>query len=193
MNHLLDRRRGLLESLELSFDAFAADLLDGLDADAGGEEAMLADEVRLGCTLAMLICVDRGERAAYVLGEVFDLPEAAAAEILGIKASALRQRLSRAKRKVEGFTKSYCGLIDSSAPCRCDRRVGRAIQLGRVTRENPALVNHPRSESDDYIQEMEHLHDTARLMRNHPPYVLSDTFLDTILGSLLFTKSDKNA
>ena len=46
MNHLLDRRKGILESLELNFDAFAADLLDGLDVGASGEDAMLAHEVR---------------------------------------------------------------------------------------------------------------------------------------------------
>lgn len=191
MNHLLDRRRSLLESLELNFDAFATDLLDGLDTAASGEDSILAHEVRLGCTLAMLTCVDRGERAAYLLGEVFDLPDETAAEILAIKVAALRQRRSRAKRKIEGFTRSYCGLVSDSAACRCDRRVGRAVQLGRVSRENPVLHTHPRAEAEEYVQEMEYLHDAARLLRNHPPYAVPDTILNTVLGSLLFARSDK--
>jgi RNA polymerase sigma factor (sigma-70 family) len=191
MKHLLDRSQGRVESLQLNFEAFARHLLDGLDSEANGEQAMLAHEVRLGCTLAMLTCLDRSERAAYILMEIFDLPEDTAAELLDIKVVALRQRRARAKRKIEGFTKSYCGLVNPSAPCRCDRRVSRAVELGRMSRENLALTNHPRSDAEGYVQHKEYLRDTAKLLRNHPPYAVPEVILNTILGSLLFARSDK--
>jgi RNA polymerase sigma factor (sigma-70 family) len=189
MNHLLDRRKSRVEELALDFDAFATDLLDGLSADASGYENALSQEVKLGCTLAMLNCLSRDDRAAYILGEVFDLAEEVAAQVLEISPVAFRQRLSRARRGVEGFTQSYCGLVDSAAPCHCNRRVARAIKLGRLTRENLGLVNHPRT-ADSYVQEMERLHSAAELMRSHPSYAAPEALLQTILGSLLFTRSD---
>lgn len=192
MNHLLDRRKGRMEVLDLNYDRFGADLLDGL-SDAGlGDDAALAHEVKLGCTLAMLMCLDRGERAAYILGEVFDLPTDAAAEILGIAPAAFRQRLSRARRGIEGFTHSFCGLVSVDAPCHCTRRVSRAVELGRITRDNLALLSHPRSTAEEYVQEMEHLHTAATLMRSHPEYAAPESIIQTILRSLLFTRPNSS-
>jgi hypothetical protein len=37
---------------------------------------------------------------------------------------------------------------------------------------------------------MERLHNAAELMRSHPPYAAPESLLQTILGSLLFTRSD---
>jgi RNA polymerase sigma factor (sigma-70 family) len=192
MNHLLDRRKGRMEVLDLNYDSFGADLVDGLSDAALGDDAALAHEVKLGCTLAMLMCLDRGERAAYVLREVFDLPNDAAAEILGIEPAAFRQRLSRARRGVEGFTHSFCGLVNADAPCHCSRRVSRAVELGRITRDNLALFGHPRSTSEEYVQEMEHLHTAASLMRSHPEYAAPEPIIQTILRSLLFTRPDSS-
>jgi RNA polymerase sigma factor (sigma-70 family) len=76
MNHLLDRRKSRHEELAMDFEAFASDLLAGLTSEASGYEAALSQEVKLGCTLAMLTCLGREDRAAYILGEVFDLAEA---------------------------------------------------------------------------------------------------------------------
>lgn len=123
VRHLLDRPKSRVESLGLDLERFAADLMDGLQpADAGADPA-LAEEVKLGCTLAMLTCLDREHRVAYILGEVFDLPSAEAASIADASPQAYRQRLSRARRQLEAFTQAYCGLVSREAPCRCDRRV----------------------------------------------------------------------
>src|SRR5262245_27684524 len=185
-NHLFDRRKGRVEALDLTFDSFATDLMDGLNTDAPSDDAMLTHEVKLGCTLAMLTCLERGDRAAYVLGEVFDVPAGEAAGMLSISMDAFRQRLSRATRKVEAFTRSYCGLVNASAPCHCSRRVARAMQLGRVTREELVLSTHARVEAEPYVQAMEDLHDEARLMRSHPPYAVRRSILDKVLSSTLF-------
>lgn len=54
VNHLLDRRKSRVEALDLSCDSFTADLLDGLCDGSEGHDSILAEEVKLGCTLAML-------------------------------------------------------------------------------------------------------------------------------------------
>jgi RNA polymerase sigma factor (sigma-70 family) len=170
VNHLLDRKKSRVESISLDFEAFGADLLDGLRPPAQAEDPLATEEVKLGCTLAMLTCLDRDHRVAYVLGEVFDLPGDIAASIAGVSPEVYRQRLSRARRQLEAFTESYCGLVNAKAPCSCDRRVARAVQLGRVERDRLALAQHPRHEIRVRVQEMEQLHSVAALFRSHPQY-----------------------
>jgi RNA polymerase sigma factor (sigma-70 family) len=168
VRHLIDRRRSRVEALELDFERFANDLLDGL-AEASADAAE-AEEVKLGCSLAMLTCLDRDHRVAYILGEVFDLSNRTAADVADTNEDVYRQRLSRARRQVEAFTKSYCGVVDAAAPCRCDRRVQRAIELGRLHRDKLELVHHPKRGLAVQVKEMESLHGAARLLRSHPDY-----------------------
>ena len=68
-----------LERREISFEAFGRDLSDGLAAGSGIEDALLIEEIKIGCTHAMLLCLDRAHRIAYILGEIiaFDGAESA--------------------------------------------------------------------------------------------------------------------
>jgi RNA polymerase sigma factor (sigma-70 family) len=176
VRHLLDRKKSRVEALAMSFERFGADLLDGLAA-ADATDPVMVEEVKLGCTLAMLTCLDREHRLAYVLGDVFDLPSRDAAELCGITEDAYRQRISRARRSLESFTQAFCGIVDEQAPCRCDRRVARAEELGRIERGRPRLAH---ADARAAARAMESLHDTARLMRSHPSYVAPADILEGI-------------
>ena len=137
-NHLLNVRRSRIEERNLTFDEFGADLLDGLADPQGGapDQALLVEEVKIGCTQAMLLCLDRDERIAYILGDVFELRSEVAGEILGVEPAAFRKRLSRARGRLRDFMRAYCGLLNSNAPCSCARRVTRAVKAGRVDQSN---------------------------------------------------------
>lgn len=177
VRHLIDRGKSRVERLALDFERFGEDLLQGL-ADPGGDAAE-AQEVKLGCSLAMLTCLDREHRVAYILGDVFDLPARVAASIIDVGEDTYRQRLSRSRRQLEAFTRSYCGVVEARAPCRCDRRVTRAIELGRVQRDNLELVRHPRKLAA-HVEQMESLHGAARLMRSHPDYAAPGKIADEV-------------
>jgi RNA polymerase sigma factor (sigma-70 family) len=176
VRHLLDRKKSRVEALALSFERFGTDLLDGLGA-AESADPSLVEEVKLGCTLAMLTCLDREHRLAYVLGEIFDLSRAEAAELCGVGEAAYRQRLSRANRTLESFTRSFCGLVDAGAPCRCDKRVARALELGRIERDKPRLA---LASVERETRAMESLHDAGALMRSHPDYTAPESLLQKI-------------
>jgi RNA polymerase sigma factor (sigma-70 family) len=169
VRHLLDRKKSRVEALSLDFQRFGADLLDGLSVDPD-PDPLMAREVKLGCTLAMLTCLDREHRLAFILCDVFDLPTADAAAVCEISEGTLRQRLSRARRALEAFTVGYCGLVNRSAPCSCSKRVARAEELGRVHRGRGAPGDALRSATE----EMEALHTTAGLIRSHPDYRAPD-------------------
>lgn len=180
VRHLLDRKKSRVEELAMSFERFGADLVDGLAAPESSDPVMV-EEVKLGCTLAMLTCLDREHRLAYVLGDVFDLPHSDAAELCAITEDAYRQRLSRARRSLETFTKAFCGLVNDEAPCRCDKRVARAEELGRIERGRPRLAH---ADAREATREMEALFDTARLMRAHPAYAAPANVIEGVRAAL---------
>jgi RNA polymerase sigma factor (sigma-70 family) len=134
VNYILDVKKSAIERLHMSFERFADTLKAGLDTevDSDVEHSVLVEEIKVGCTLAMLQCLDRPHRLAYVLGEIMELPGPEAAEVLDVTPELFRKRLQQARAAVLSFTKSYCGLASDAAPCRCDRQVTRAVHDGRV-------------------------------------------------------------
>lgn len=174
-NHLRTARRRRAEAAAaVSFEAFGEDLAQGLDTpyDGGGvDERLLEEEVKVGCTQAMLLCLDREHRLAYILGEVFELPSSQAAEVLGITAAAHRKRLSRARARVQAFMRGHCGLVDPANRCRCRRRIGRAVEAGRLDPARLLFAAHARRrELEQPLTEMEGLNEAAAVMRSHPAY-----------------------
>jgi len=142
-NYLLDVKKSCVERLQLSFTSFADDLAEGLSSDgpAESERSVLTEEVKVGCTLGMLQCLDRPHRLAYVLGEILELPAPEAAEALDLEAAAFRKRLQRAREAVGAFTRAHCGLVSDVATCRCNRRVPEAVRLGRVRADDPVFAD----------------------------------------------------
>jgi RNA polymerase sigma factor (sigma-70 family) len=134
VNYILDLKKSPVERMHLNFERFAADLVDGLSPDgpADSERSLLVEEVKIGCTLGMLQCLDRPHRLAYVLGEILDLSGPESAEALGLSAELFRKRLQHARTAIEAFTRAYCGLASDTAACACHRRVPAALRLGRV-------------------------------------------------------------
>jgi RNA polymerase sigma factor (sigma-70 family) len=185
VRHLIDRKRSRVEELALSFERFGADLLDGLATDGSDADPLLVEEVKLGCTLAMLTCLDREHRLAYILADVFDLPNPEAAALCEVNDDTYRQRVSRARRLLEAFTTSYCGLVEERAPCRCDKRVTRALELGRIERGRRQLTVLGAARD-----QMEALHACARLMRSHPAYAAPAEVLDGIRVALARDAAD---
>jgi len=125
VNYILDVKKSAIERLQLSFERFADDLESGLQPASADdtEQSILIEEVKIGCSLAMLQCLDRPHRAAYVLGEIMELSGPEAADVLAISPALFRKRLQHARDAVLAFTTSHCGLASDSAPCRCHRRV----------------------------------------------------------------------
>lgn len=191
VNYLLNlRRQTPQEAAQLSLDAFRDGLADGLaEADYRGPEAtLLADEVRLNCSQAMLQCLARDERVAFVLGDVFELNSTDAAWILDITPAAYRKRLERAKKRLGSFLNSTCGLVNPQAFCRCSRRVDQAVALGRVDPRKPVFARHPITPGGRAVaraeQQMVQLHDAAAVLRAHPDYAAPQAKMDAIAGLL---------
>ncbi|MFQ5650120.1 MAG: RNA polymerase sigma factor [bacterium] len=186
-NYLLTVHKSRVEESAVSFEQFGRDLDDGLAdepfvAATSVEQTLLVEEVKIGCTLAMLLCLDGDHRIAYVLGEIFEVNSKEAGEILDISPEAFRKRLSRARGEIRAFMQQKCGIINSANKCHCDRRIDPAIKKGRLDRRNllftgPAVMVRARKTVQHHVQEMEELERIAALYRSHPDYAAPHGFL----------------
>lgn len=169
-NHILNWRLSRVEREHLDFRRFASQLHDGLeDPDPRAPDSdLLAEEIKLGCTLGMLLCLDRDHRLAYVLTDVLRVPGRDAAFICDVAPATLRKRASRARAQLREFVARHCGLVNRDAPCRCDRRISAALENGRVRPDE--LLFADRRAAVPFVDEMERLHDLGALMTSHPAY-----------------------
>jgi RNA polymerase sigma factor (sigma-70 family) len=142
VNHVLNMKRGRLEPETLTFSCYAHGLDKTPDLDPPDQTSvpidvrLIVDEARISCTSGMLLCLDRGQRLVYVLGEIFEVGDAVGAELLEISRDNFRQRLTRARRDLHNFMNDKCGLVDPANPCRCDKKTRGFIQAGYVDPAN---------------------------------------------------------
>lgn len=151
----------------MTFSRFADDLLDGLSAPSESTDPaleLLAYEVKQGCTLALLTCLDRDLRIAYVLGQVLGVPSPAAAEICAISEPAYRKRLSRARQRIRMFLQANCGLVSpGSARCHCRQRVSAARAAGRI---DGSSTNRGGPSVEEATAELDAIYDATQLLRS---------------------------
>ncbi len=188
VNYILDMKKSAVERLHLTFETFGDDLLHGLSSDgpADAERSLLTEEVRVGCTLAMLQCLDRPHRVAYVLGEIFDLAGPEAAEALAISPELFRKRLQHARSAIESFTRAYCGLASDEAACACHRRVPAAVRAGRVRADelNFAATASSFQEARELIRQVDAARRTLAVHRTSQPRRASVEFTRRLIEAI---------
>jgi RNA polymerase sigma factor (sigma-70 family) len=147
VNYILDVKKSPVERMHVNFQRFGEDLAEGLSSDgpADAERSLLVEEVKIGCTLGMLQCLDRPHRLAYVLGEILELSGPDCAEALAISPDLFRKRLQHARSAIAAFTRQHCGLASDNAACACHRRVPAAVRLGRVRPDALDFAGQPSS------------------------------------------------
>lgn len=178
-NHLLSMRRGQQEIF--SFEMMEAMNAQGLAAGdvplpPNVDEEILAEEVRLGCTQAAVLSLDREHRMAFILGEILELPGDVAAEVLEIEPAAFRKRLSRARDRVHDFMRGSCGLTDPERACRCEKQAGPTVAAGVIDPKRLVYATHARAGSRpdfrEALRQVKDLRERATIvLRSHPEYV----------------------
>jgi hypothetical protein len=109
----------------------------------------------------MLLCLPRGQRAAYLLADVVGLTDGEGAEILDCSRAAFRQRVSRARRTLRVVIDNRCGLVDPANPCRCGRQIVSGKAAGVIDHRRVPLARHPRQETRVWIEPLARQLDTV--------------------------------
>jgi RNA polymerase sigma factor (sigma-70 family) len=183
-NKMLSMKRSPAERASRGFEAFDEELsqapvVDGDPVQATHDE-LLAAEVRIGCTLAMLLCLDRPARMTYILGEIVELDQRAAAQILGTSEAAYRKRLERARQTITSLMKRRCGVFDERNACSCQQRIPIAISRGHLRPDNILFATSRQQAAAfpkllDHIQSVCELRRAAAIYQSHPePLARSD-------------------
>lgn len=179
VNHLLNVRKSEMELQEVNFVRMGESLDGCEDSDLPDESTLpighglLVEEAKLGCMTAMLMCLDRRQRLAFVLGEVFGMTSELGGEIMECSAANFRQLLVRARRDLYGFMQGKCGLVNPLNPCRCSKKAGAFMRRGwldprkrQFTEGRIAAVNEVAADRLGELQELEKSY--AELYRRTP-------------------------
>ncbi|MDE3187758.1 MAG: RNA polymerase sigma factor [Acidobacteriota bacterium] len=188
VNYILDVKKSAVERLHTTFEQLAEDITEGLGKVAlpEAEQSLLVEEVKIGCSLGMLQCLDRDHRLAYILGEVMEMQGPEAAEILEISPELFRKRLQVARTAMLRFMKSYCGLASDAAPCRCNRQVPTALSRGRISAEACNFAAAPSSfeQSRAMVRQVEEARWALQVHRTNNPRPTSVDFARRLLETL---------
>jgi RNA polymerase sigma factor (sigma-70 family) len=192
-NCLITARQSRVEAQAYTFDRFASELADGLAdvADEGewpADQALLLEEVKVGCLHALLTCLDRPHRLAYILGEILELDGVEGARILSISPAAFRKRLSRAREAIIEFMRVQCGLVDPANACHCARRLPRAQATRRVDADALLFAQKESArafpETLEKVRRLEGVRRAAALYRSSPRPVPEPELLAQIRAAL---------
>jgi RNA polymerase sigma factor (sigma-70 family) len=153
LNHVINRRRSSWERLFRSYDQLAA-FSDRLGDERYGarqpsaESELLVEETKNACLTGMLLCLDRKQRVAFILGAVMGVNSNLGGELLEIRPEDFRQTLSRARKQLGNFMNDRCGLINAGKACRCGAKTRACIAAGLVDpvrlRFTPEHLTHVR-------------------------------------------------
>jgi RNA polymerase sigma factor (sigma-70 family) len=180
VNHMLNMKYRGKESPEMSFASYgeALDRAPNLDLPdpktVPVDLPLLVEEAKIGCTMGMLLCLDRRQRLIYTLGEILQASDSIGAELLDMTPDNFRQCLSRARRDLYNFMNDKCGLVNSDNPCRCAKKTRAFIQAGYVDphrlRFAAGHVNRMRHVAAGAIASLEGLLDNEyrAIYRDHP-------------------------
>jgi RNA polymerase sigma factor (sigma-70 family) len=181
INHLLNIRRSRVEDPAVNFRIYGEELdrtpdLDLPDREGNSPDSnLLVTEVMLACTSGMLLCLDREQRMAYILGGILGVSDTVAAEVLEITSENFRQRLARSRRDLRNFMNDKCGLVNQANPCRCAKKTRGFIEAGHVDpnnllfhRERVCEVREAAPQAYQTIQTLDRK--CAEIYREHPFY-----------------------
>jgi len=142
VNHLLNMKRSRAETRGITFEQYAHTLDNTPDSELQDTRAIPVDvqvmtaEARIGCTMGMLLCLNREQRLIFILGGIFGVNDAVGAELLELSRDNFRQKLSRARRDLQSFMQEKCGLVNTANPCRCAKKTQGFIRAGHIDPNN---------------------------------------------------------
>lgn len=152
----------------------------GPGQDPQGQVHVLLWELKRTCLTATMGCLPPGVRLSLVLTDLLGYTVERASELLGIKESAYRVRLTRARKRIEDYLAPRCTHVDRQNPCTCPGRLAIAM--------NANFVSEPHHRLDIPVEPYDAggpKRDIVSLYRSLPDVRLTDAELERLLSSAL--------
>jgi RNA polymerase sigma factor (sigma-70 family) len=179
-NHVLNMKRQSSESQVTTFADYGAAINRTPDLDLPDPNSMpvelpfLVEEAKTGCTMGMLLCLDRKQRLVFTLGAIFGASDTVGGEVLEMTPDNFRQCLARARRDLHSFMTNQCGLVNRNNPCRCAKKTRGFIKAGHVDPRNLLFladrVERIRDVTAETVREIDDLVERQHvaIYRDHP-------------------------
>ncbi len=140
-NHLLTLLNKKTQLNNMSFSSLSKELEQGLlnelyRVENSGEQDLLVQEMKIGCTNGMLQCLDANTRTSYILGDILGFNSKEGAYIQHVEATTFRKRLSRGRTKLFTFMNANCGVANKNNNCRCKKQLTHCIHTGKIKRSH---------------------------------------------------------
>ncbi|MGF7037590.1 RNA polymerase sigma factor [Mucilaginibacter lappiensis] len=189
MNHFISSKRKKAEKEVISFNKLGVYIDEVHDSEDMSleEQERYSDhitDVRNNCMSSMLLCLDRQQRAIFVLGGIFNIKSTIASALLDITPENFRKQLSRAKADLFQFMDHKCGLMNPDNPCRCFKKTKGFMNEGKIDAETQTFkpeyrqsilsVTVAKNEELDSLMEGKYLH-----------FFTSQVYADTKAGDQL--------
>jgi RNA polymerase sigma factor (sigma-70 family) len=184
-NYLISQKQTKIETVLTSFDIYADDLKHfkaPIEYNLPDKE-ILEKEMKVSCTLAMLQCLNREQRLAFILGSILKINSKVGSEITNTTPDNFRKRLEQSRRILSGFLNNNCGVYNPSNSCRCNKRINTALACGRMERTNLNFVD----KIELYNSEMEELSSLSGIYQNHGTFRNTSDIM-THLNEIIATK-----
>lgn len=187
INHILDMRqqgrsvaeprRSFAERTRLLAELPDQDLPDPQTLSVPLE--VLVDEVKIGCTTGVLLCLDGRQRLVFILGEILGANDEVGAAIVGVTSVNFRQILSRARRDLYQYLNGSCSLLNPGAACSCARKTRTLLERGVLDPNKLQFTAEYRQRVRDVVRarvdELEEAHRRgSAVFREHPFYKSQD-------------------
>ena len=177
-NHVLNQNRRSWEG-RMTFESYSQYLEDTPDRELPDATAvrpdtqLIVEEAKIGCTSAVLLCLDREQRLIYILGDIFGVTDTVGAELLETSRDNFRQKLARARRDLQNYTQGRCGLVNPANPCRCAKKTVGFIKSGYLDPRNLLFarehVTRVRDVAEKACGDIGNLDEAyAEILRGHP-------------------------
>lgn len=136
-------------------------------------EPLLEAEMRAACMQALLLCLDREHRLAFILGAVMDIGSQEGAYVMEITPAAFRKRLSRARARILSFLKGNCDLYQKGNRCKCGTLAAGYVEKGWLNLKQTLFTSSEEPESDnrtlrDYLADLDDLQRISALFKATP-------------------------
>ena len=157
---------------------------------------IVIEEVKLSCFNGMLLCLNREQRAIFILGAMFGVNDKTGSEIMEISRDNFRQKLFRARKELYNFMKDKCGLIKKSNPCHCSNKTKALVDSGYVNPGNLMFntnyINSIKQVTEDKLKKYEsYMDEKAEFVFTEQPFNRSPDFVKNVMG-LINTDEFKN-
>ncbi len=173
-NHLLDMKGRESQKFAMNFRAYA-DFIDTGQSNAvrtaknEGEANLLEEEVKVGCTQALLLCLDSSHRMAYILGDILEFNSIEGGKIMSLTPETFRQQLSRGRKKIRNFLHAKCGLVNEANPCRCMKKVDFLANQQLISANNLQFARF-KERSIDLMKRIGDLDRETAIYRSNPSF-----------------------